>query len=612
MAHDHDHSHGPLEPPAQAAEGNVVVAMLAGLLIAGGSLVLGAAKAQQPHGGAHDAGHGGQHASAPVARGRKAAIATAAPEASQAGLDVMSRGGNAFDALVSSSFVVSVVRPQSTGIGGGGFVVYHDAARQQEGAIDGREVAPESAHPDMFVDPRTGKLLEGRHSDYFRGPRSAGVPGLVAMLYEVYQTLGSKKVSWSELVQPAIGYARDGFKVTPGLSRQIKKYREVLERYPASAAVFLPEGEVPQPGSILRQPGLAQTLTEIANKGADGFYGGWVAAEIVDSANAEFVETTAVFNEADFANYQVSRPEVVRGTYRGHSVVSFPPPSSGGVHLIQMLNILSGYELGKLGHNSEQHVHYLAEAMRLAYADRMELLADPAFVDVPTKKLIDPAYAAKLRATIDPDRAGKSTQVLGGALLGDDTTHISIVDNQGNAVASTQTINTGLGSCFVAGKTGVLLNNEMNDFTGHPDAPNAFGARQSAKNLPEKGKRPLSSMTPTLVFDAENKVKAVVGTPGGTKIITTVLQLVINLIDFDHTPEHAMAAPRVHHQHLPDVLYLESPLSGVRRGLAARGHEVKLLAKERAICNAQIVVIQPNGERVAVSDPRGTGEPAAE
>jgi gamma-glutamyltranspeptidase/glutathione hydrolase len=600
MGHAHDHAD--LPPSSTASEGNVVLAFLGALAIAGGVLVISATRVDS-HGDHADHAH---H-TAPSAAGRNGAVATAAPEASEAALEVLKKGGNAFDALVTASFVVSVVRPQSTGLGGGGFVVYHDAAKQVEGALDGRETAPAGAGPGMYLDAKG----EVDRDKYTFGPTAAGVPGLVAMLWEVHQRLGSNNLPWSQLLDPAIRYARKGFPAPAPLVRQIIKYKAVLERYPASAQVFLPGGKVPRVGQLIKQPGLARTLELIRRHGKRGFYEGSVAQEIARSIAETGAEGS--ITAQDLAGYKLTAPEVVRGTYRGHAVVSFPPPSSGGVHLIQMLNILSGYDLAHEGHNSEQHVHLLAEAMRRAYADRSKLLADPAFVAVPVKGLISRTYADTLRKGIHSQMATPSSQVQGGVHVpsGNDTTHISIVDTHGNAVSSTQTINTGLGSCFVAGSTGVLLNNEMNDFTAKANVPNKFGLIQSEKNLPEPGKRPLSSMTPTIVFDAQNRVKAVIGSPGGPKIITTVLQVTSNLLDFQMTPVQAMAAPRVHHQWVPDKLILESPLGGLKGGLAARGHQVRLLSPKLGLGNAQIVVVGPSGERTAVSDPRGTGRPAA-
>lgn len=590
----HEHTADPHQSAAEASEANVMLAFCAAIAVAIAGFLLGKAPGPEAH--------------APVAveqvsRPASAAVATAAPEASDAALAVLAKGGNAFDALVAASFVVSVVRPEATGIGGGGFVVFHDASRGAQGVLDGREAAPAAATPGMYVDAQ-GRVREG----YRVGPLSAGVPGLVALLEEVYQRHGSGRVSWRELVEPAIRYAEDGFVVPAKLARSIATHRAELERYPSSAAVFLPDGRAPLAGEVLRQPALAATLRTIAERGAEGFYRGPVAETLARAARRH----GGILSAADLRDYEVKEREPVRGTYRGRTIVSMPPPSSGGVHLVQMLNVLSGYDLAELGFHSPEHLHLLAETMRLAFADRNRFMADADFVSVPVDRLIDPAYAARLRGAIDPARAGVSRADDGGRLLPErpHTTHISIVDAEGNAVASTQTINTSLGSCFVAGNTGVVLNNEMADFTADPDQPNPFGLRQGEQNLPEPRKRPLSSMSPTLVFDAHGRVEAVVGSPGGPTIITTVLQVVSNLVDFEMSAGEAVAAPRLHHQWLPDEVVLEAGLKNRAAALARLGHQVRTLDAGAGIGNAQIVVMTPSGV-VGASDPRGTGRPAS-
>ena len=597
---------------ATDSEGSVVLVFCAALLVALAGFAMGFARP-----GATEAEHGAvpSHGAVQpwVARGARAAVATAAPEASQAALEVLKEGGNAFDALVTASFVVSVVRPQSTGIGGGGFVVYHDAATGEQDALDGRERAPGRATPTMY-QRGDGMLDPG----YTLGPRAAGVPGLVALLQDIYATKGSGKVSWSRLVAPAVRYARDGFEVPAPLAAAIARHRETLASYPDSARVFLPQGRAPRTGDVLRQTDLAETLEAIARddvrpsagaRQTSSFYRGPIANELARAVQ----ERGGLITAKDLAEYEVVERTVVRGEYRGLQVVSMPPPSSGGVHLVQMLNILSGYDLAALGPDSPKALHLLTESMRRAYADRDEFMADSDFVDVPVKRLIDRDYAARQRAGIDPAQASASRAIRAGRGLPErpHTTHISIVDEGGNAVASTQTINTSLGSCFVAGRTGVLLNNEMNDFTADPDKPNAFGLTQGPQNLPEPGKRPLSSMTPTIVLDGQGRVRAVLGSPGGPKIITTVLQVLINLVDHRMHAERAVAAPRIHHQWEPDELVLERPLEQAAAALARMGHPISVLSREAALGNAQVVEVLPSGERVAVSDPRGTGRPAA-
>lgn len=583
--------------PAEAAESNVVMAFVAALAVASVGIF---ASAQQQGTKQATPKAEVQTSGVRTASGNQAAVATAAPQASDAGLAVLAKGGNAYDAMVAASFVVSVVRPQSTGIGGGGFVIHFDAKTKTVGALDGREAAPAAATPDMYLgDGRAG---------YRSGPLSAGTPGLVAMLWELHQKHGSKNVTWAELLQPAIKYARDGFPVSRTLARAIARKTKLLKKYPTSAAVFLPGGKAPKEGDILRQVNLGNTLQKIANHGAAGFYSGSVAATIAKATQKEGGKLT----RKDFQSYAPKAREAMEGSYRGRRVVSFPPPSSGGIVLIEMLNMLDVYELSSLDHNSAEHVHLLAEVMRRAYADRNEYLADPDSLSAEQrarlKELTQPAYARRLAAGIDQEHATPSKMVYGGLAGGDHTTHISIVDQDGNAVASTQTINTHMGSGFVAGKSGVLLNNEMNDFTAEAGVPNAFGAIQSTLNLPGPYKRPLSSMSPTIVFDVAGKPEIVVGAAGGTKIITTVLQIVSNIVDFKKSPADAMQAARMHHQHLPDQIYLESSLRPISRKLSAKGHRVFFL--KGAICEAQLVVRQ-GATLVGVADPRGDGEPAA-
>jgi gamma-glutamyltranspeptidase / glutathione hydrolase len=587
---------------AEQAEGNVALGVFAAIGIAAFSFFAGS-----PHSEASDGPL--PAVSQPTATSPRAvvggagAIATAAPEASKAGLDALRKGGNAYDAMVAASFVVSVVRPQSTGLGGGGFVVYYDARTQASGAIDGREMAPRGASKSMYVE--NGKVIEG----YRVGPLSAGVPGLVKMLHHLYLTKGSGKLSWNDLVQPARKLAEYGCVVRAPLARAIKKHSQKLARYPASRKIFMPGGKPLREGDRLVQLDLAHTLQTIAAEGADGFYGGWVAEEIAKSNTA----AGGVIRSMDLASYRIQARTPIEGSYRGLKVISMPPPSSGGVHLVEMLNMLSHHDLAGMGWHSTRHLHVLAESMRRAFADRAEYMADADFVEVPVAKLIAPGYGKNLSDSIDLQHATPSDEVKPGALFvkeREHTTHISIIDADGNAVASTQTINTALGSLFVAGKSGVLLNNEMNDFTADPSAPNAFGLTQSSKNLPEPKKRPLSSMTPTIVLNADGSVRGVFGSPGGPKIITTVLQTIVNVVDFGMSAEEAVSARRIHHQWKADVLRVED---GVPHGkqLATMGHHVETLGKNRGLGNAQIILIRPDGARAAASDPRGTGRPGA-
>lgn len=586
----------------EKSEGSVVLAFCGALGVA---LLLAVASAprgtDQGHASAAERVAG---ARVQLAEGQQHAVAAAAPEASEAGLRVLEEGGNAADALVAASFVMAVVRPQSTGIGGGGFVLYHDAATHEQTALDGRERAPQDARENMYLDSRGKPTRES-----LDGPRAAGVPGLVAMLWDLHRTQGSKKLTWERLVQPAIELAEKGFPVPPSLARAVAARRAVLERYPASRDLFVPAGRALQAGDLFVQADLGRTLRAIATQGKSGFYAGPVAERLSQATRAAGGHLTA----KDLSDYEVKRRAPVRGTYRGHELVSMPPPSSGGVHLIEMLNVLGTWELDDLGWHRPDHLHALAETMKRAYADRAEHMGDSDFVPVPVELLTSVDYAAQVRAGIAMDHATPSAQIRSGRPAGPErphTTHISVIDAQGNAAASTQTINTGLGSGFVAAGTGVVLNNEMDDFAAKPGAPNAYGLVQGQQNAIQPGKRPLSSMTPTIVL-RDGKPVLIVGSPGGSRIITTVLQVISNVLDFRMTLDRAVAAPRVHHQWLPDELVVEPGIpQGSLDELGARGHIVKVLAED-GIGEVQAILVKPNGTRVAVSDPRGEGRPAA-
>ncbi|MCO5169478.1 MAG: gamma-glutamyltransferase [Planctomycetes bacterium] len=589
----------------ERSEGSVVLAFCAALVVAVGAAVVGRPRAAE------------RPAAEPrvvrqqSAEGLRHAVAAAAPEASDAGLRVLEEGGNAADALVTASFVMAVVRPQSTGIGGGGFVLYHDARTRTQTALDGRERAPAAASEAMYLDSRGRPTRES-----LDGPRAAAVPGLVAMLWELYQRHGSGAaggpVSWSRLVQPAIELAEEGFPVPPSLARAIARRKEVLERYPAARDLFMPKGRPLQAGDILRQPGLGRTLRAIAREGRAGFYEGPVAAELAFKTRA----AGGLLSTEDLAAYEVVERQPLRTTYRRREVVSMPPPSSGGVALIQMLNLLGTWEegLGQVRWHSPDHLHILAETMKRAYADRAEHLGDPDFVSVPVARLTGTPYALELRRGLAMDRAMPARELRAGLPAGplerEHTTHISVVDARGSAASSTQTVNTDLGSGFIAGDTGVLLNNEMDDFAAKPGEPNAYGLVQGRQNAIQPGKRPLSSMTPTFVLH-EGRPILVLGSPGGPRIINTVLQVLSNVVDFDMPLDRAVAAPRIHHQWLPDELLVEPGVSPATvSALGARGHVVRVL-EGRAMGDVQAIQVRPSGARVAVSDPRGEGRPSS-
>ena len=507
-------------------------------------------------------------ASGPAQRPGKAAIASAHRLATDAGFEVLDKGGNAFDAAVAVSAALSVVEPISSGLGGGGFFLLHQADGPDAGRdvfVDAREAAPAAAAADRY---RTadGKLDSDLAEN---GPWAAAIPGLPAALVHVAGKYG--RLPLSQSLAPAIRLARDGFPVYARLERGYAARREVMERFPGTRAVFLAGGQPPKEGQLLKQPDLAQTLELLAAKGFDGFYRGPVAKKLVAGVRAEGGRWTA----DELAAYRVHEREPLRFGYRGWEVVTAPPPSSGGVALAQMMQILAGWDLAKL--DDVQRTHLTIEAMRRAFRDRTFYLGDPDFVHVPVGVLASPHYAAGLRATINPEKATPSDSFSGRPtpLEDEETTHFSIVDADGNRAAVTQTVNLLFGSGLVPPGTGVLLNNEMDDFALQPGQPNAFGVMGFEANAPEPGKRPLSSMTPTFMVSPDHV--AVLGTPGGSRIITMVLLGALGFADGLGAQEVA-ALPRYHHQWMPDVIQAESGAfdAGLAAKLRAMGHTLKL------------------------------------
>ncbi len=485
--------------------------------------------------------------------------------AAQVGADILKAGGNAVDAAVATGFALAVTHPQAGNIGGGGFMLISLAGAKKITAIDYRETAPAAASRDMFLDENGN--VDRDKARYSRA--SAGIPGTVAgLLYalEHYGTMPRERV-----MAPAIKLAEEGFPVSFGLSFALAKGHEQFVSDASSQLYFEhPGGEPYKPGEILRQPDLAKTLRAISSLGARGFYEGPVAEAIA----AEMREGQGLITLEDLKNYRPAEREPVRGTYLGYDIVSMPPPSSGGVHVIEMLNILEGYELAKLGHNTADTIHRLVEAMRRAYADRAKYLGDPAFVKVPVEGLTSKDYAAKLRAGIDLNHATKSEDVSAGkppGAEGEHTTHFSIMDRSGNAVSNTYTLNLAFGGGYSVDGAGFLLNNEMDDFSSKPGAPNAFGLVGGEANAIAPGKRPLSSMTPTIVLK-DGAPYLVTGSPGGSTIITVVLQEILNVLAFNMNVAEATAVPRIHHQWQPDVVITERGVSDdTLRILEARG-----------------------------------------
>ncbi len=494
-----------------------------------------------------------------------AAIASAHSLATDAGMEVLAAGGNAFDAAVAVSAALSVVEPISSGIGGGGFFLLHDVASGRDVFVDARETAPAAATPEVYLD-EAGELDRDTATN---GPWSAGIPGLPAALVHVSEQYG--RLPLGVALAPAIRLARDGFEVYPRLERGYAARAGVMERYPGTREVFLADGDPPKTGEILRQPDLARTLELLARDGHDGFYRGEVADGLIAGVAAE----GGRWDAAELAGYRVREREPMVFDYRGWTITTSPPPSSGGIALAQMLQILSGWNLDRL--EPAQRIHLTAEAMRRAYRDRTFYLGDPDFVEVPVGILADPDYARGLRATIHPRKATPSELLSGEPtpLEDEETTHFSIIDAEGNRAAVTQTVNLLFGSGLVAPGTGVLLNNEMDDFALKPGTPNAFGVMGFAANAVEPGKRMLSSMTPTFM-ESTDRV-AVLGTPGGSRIITMVLLGILGYADGLGAQEVA-ALPRFHHQWMPDRIQAEPgavPAAAARQ-LEAMGHTLDL------------------------------------
>ena len=533
----------------------------------------------------------------PVAA-RNGMVASQEEQASRIGLAFLKQGGNAVDAAVATGFALAVTLPRAGNLGGGGFMLVHLAQEKKTVAIDYRETAPAAATRDMFLDA-DGKFAPAKSQS---SGLAVGVPGTVAGLALAHAKYGSGRFTLAQLVAPAIALARDGIAVEGDLASSLGEIRGRIARYPSSRAIFM-RGDGPlRPGDTLAQPDLAASLERIARDGADGFYKGETAEKIVASVRG----AGGVMTSEDLRAYRAIERDVVRGSYRGHEIVSMPPPSSGGVHVIEILNILEGYPLRDMGQNSAATLHVMAEAMKLAYADREVYLGDPDFVKVPVAGLVSKDYAALLRRKISPDRATPAREIAPGnptPYESDQTTHFSVVDRDGNAVANTYTLNFSYGLGLVADGTGILLNNELDDFAAAEGASNAFGLRGGDANAPAPRKRPLSSMSPTMVFK-DGALEIVTGTPGGSRIITTVLQVISNMIDHDMNAAEASVAVRVHDQLYPDELRVERGLSiDTIRLLEAKGHVVRL---QRAMGSAQTIQ-RVDGMLYGAADTRQAG-----
>src|ERR1019366_2538177 len=521
--------------------------------------------------------------------------------AARIGIEILDRGGNAVDAAVAVGFALAVTYPRAGNIGGGGFMVIHLAKDNRDTTIDYRETAPAAATKDMFLDAH-GEPDPAKSRD---SALSICVPGTVAGLALAHQKYGSGKLPLADLIAPAIRLAQQGFLVEDDTADSLPGAAKRLARWPSAAGIYLKNGGLPlQAGDRLIQFDLADTLQSIAREGPRVFYQGRTAGQIA----AAVQKAGGIMSKDDLANYHAVERAVVRGSYRGYSIVSMPPPSSGGVHLIEMLNILEGYDLAKLGRGAPS-LHLLIEAMKRAYADRAVFMGDPDAVTMPIAGLTPKKYAAALRASIG-ERATPSADIRPGKpadFEGQNTTHVSVIDRDGNAVSNTTTLNFSYGVGLVADGTGVLLNNELDDFTAKPGSANAYGLVGFNANLPGPGKRPLSSMAPTIVLKY-GKPYLVTSSPGGSRIITAVLQVIVNAIDFQMPIAEAVSAPRLHHQWQPDEVIVEpgfdpDPLDA----LARRGHKI---VPTQPHTSANSIEVTPNGY-VGAADRRTRGALAA-
>ena len=538
---------------------------------------------------------------AQVASGKSGAVASRSPHATEVGIDVLQSGGTAVDAAVAVGFALAVTHPSAGNLGGGGFMVIR-LANGELVANDHREKAPIKAHRDMFLDD-DGEVVPGLST---ASHLAVGVPGSVDGLLDVLERYGT--LSRQEIIAPAIALAQDGFPLPADLAGQFGRLRPRLEPYPASIAKFTrSDGSPLEPGDLFRQPDLAATLDHIAEHGRSGFYEGETADLIV----REMARGGGLISHRDLAEYGSVWREPLLGTYRGYEIVSMPPPSSGGALLIQMLNMLEPYDLTALGRGSPATVHLMVEAERRAYADRAEHLGDTDFYDVPLEMLMDKDYARHRFADFDPDAASDSTEIGSGSWPAEspETTHVSVMDGTGNAVAYTTTLNLGYGSKIVVTGAGFLLNNEMDDFSSKPNTANSFGLLGGDANAVEPGKRMLSSMTPTLVLKDGEPV-LVTGSPGGSTIITTVLQVVTNIIDHGMDVAAAVAAPRFHHQWRPNRIRYETGAipAQTRADLTKMGHVG--FSETYRIGDASSVM-RVGEELTARADPRNAGGAAA-
>lgn len=557
---------------------------------------------------------------------RGGAVATAHPLASEAALKMLQKGGNAVDAAVAAAFTLAVVGPYHSGLGGGGFALVHEAKTGKTSTLDFREVAPKGATRDMYI--KDDKVVPGLSTD---GALSVGVPGAVAGYLELLEKHG--KLPRAVVLQPAIEAARDGFWVSPKYVATATLRRACLRQDPEASRIFLAknaagEADVPALGSLVRQPDLARTLQALAKSGPSVFYSGPIAQALVDTVKAG----GGLLTLEDLKAYKTRSPAPLEGSYRGHRVLTMPPPSAGGLAVVQVLGALEKLRPQGLTFHDPEDVHLYVEALRRVYVDRTKYLGDPAFVQIPMERLMSSGYLADLAGSIDPKKATPSASLLpqpegveGTTLKKDtgwydpstappsadkkNTTHISVIDKDGNAVALTTTVNYGFGSCLVAKGTGVLLNDQMDDFSARPGVPNAYKLVGSEANSIAPGKVPLSSMSPTLVFAKEDpkQVMLAVGSPGGSTIPTTVIQVISNVVDAGMDVSRAVAAGRLHHQYMPDELWVDhwGVEPATQAALEAKGHKIR---RQEAWGDAEAVYSDPVTHlRSAASDPRNEG-----
>lgn len=514
--------------------------------------------------------------------------------ASRTGVEILKQGGNAVDAAVAVAFSLAVTLPRAGNIGGGGFMLVHIAKENKTIAIDYREMAPSKAKKNIFLD-ENGDAVEKLSREH---GLAVGVPGTVMGMSLALEKYGT--MTLAQVTAPAIKMAQEGISVTPDLAQSLAGLKRRMAQWPTTAAIFYKaDGSDYQVDDILKQPELAHSLSLIAEKGTKGFYEGETATKLINAVK----DAGGIMTLDDLKNYKVVEREPVRGEYRGYEVVSMPPPSSGGVHIIEMLNVLQQFPIDKLGHNTAQTIHLMAETMKYAYSDRSEYLGDPDFYKVPVRALTSKDYAQKIASQIAMNKATPSAEIKPGKLApyeSDQTTHFSVVDKWGNAVSNTYTLNFSYGSGLVAKGTGILLNNEMDDFSAKPGVPNGYGLVGGDANAVEGNKRPLSSMSPTIVMK-DGKPFLVTGSPGGSRIITTTLQIIMNVIDHGLNIAEASNAARVHHQWQPDELRVESSFNHDTISLLeAKGHKVKV---QSAMGSTQSIMVTEQGI-FGASDPR--------